>query len=332
MACVVAQRTRLKHFAMYTNAQKEAVGIRVVSAFIREPWNCRWQEYEARNDNGIDGVAIMRKGEKETGGLVFIQVKCGGNGYRQDQKQHPDKICVNLGPTYIDQHRPRWNATLGPCVIVFVDDSKNKINPPAWWADLRDEATYSPTNKGMLLLPKAQRFGSHTKGDFHRLCGSGPIDRSLPAIELTRQDLIVPQLKDSLLHAARGAYKAWGIGANPTLGDVFVNRLGWRHITRQGRLRERIWQSLGLLGAARRVVNEVCEVDMLGRATTKDLEGGALAITDHLGLRANIIFPHRHQAVVQVVLKRERIVEKNYFQQKIWFLSVYELRRGVKQM
>ncbi|MHB1300518.1 MAG: DUF4365 domain-containing protein [Burkholderiales bacterium] len=320
---------------MYTNSQKEAVGIRVVETFIREPWNCRWQEYEARNDNGIDGVAIMRKGEKETGGLVFIQVKCGGNGYRQDQKQYSDKVCISLGEKYIEDHRPRWNVTPGPCVIVFVDDTIDKKMPPAWWADLKDDSTYSPTNKGMLLLPKSQRFGAHSKGDFHRLCGTGPIDRVLPTLELTRHDLIVPQLKDTLLHAARRAYKAWGTGTNPSLGEILVNRVGWRHITRQGRLRERIWQSLELIGVAKKIVNEIDEVDMLGRTTIKDYPDGTILLTDHLGLRANILFPHRHQSVVQVVLKRERIVTKKpsvSIEQKIWFLSVYELRRGVKQV
>lgn len=319
---------------MYTNEQKEAVGIRVVSTFIREPWNCRWQEYEARNDNGIDGVAIMRKRNHETGGLVFIQVKCGGNGYRNDQDQHPDKIGLKLGADYINKHKPRWNSTLGPCVVVFVDDAIDRINPPAWWADLKDDSTYSTTNKGMLLIPKVQRFGPHTKGDFLRLCGSGPIDRTLPSIQLSRQDLIVPQLKENLLHTARGAYIAWGKGENPTLGDIFVNRVGWRHITRQGRLRERILQSLGLLSVAKRMVNEISDVDMLGRATLKFLSDGSTKVTDHLGLRANVIFPHRHQSVVQVVLRRERLIAKDPsapIYQKIWFFSVYELRRGVKQ-
>lgn len=320
---------------MFTNGQKEALGIRVVSAFIREPWNCLWQEYDARNDNGIDGVAIMRKGNHETGGLVFIQVKCGGNGYRSDQKQHPDKICINLGGKYIKDHKPRWESTLGPCVVVFVDDATEKINPPAWWADLKDASTYSLTNKGMLLIPKSQRFGPHSKGDFHRLCGSGPIDKILPVINYMRQDLIVPQLQENLLHAARGAYKTWGIGKSPALGDVLVNRVGWRHMTRQGRLIERISQSLGLLGVAKRMVNEIDEVDMLGRTTLKLLSDGSTMVTDHLGLRANVVFPHRHQSVIQVVLLRKRLLSKISSAptfQKIWFLSVYELRRGVKQV
>lgn len=187
-----------------------------------------------------------------------------------------------------------------------------------------------------MLIPKEQRFWPHSKGDFHKLCGSGPVDRTLPVIVVTREDLITPLGKETLLNAARGRYKDWSTidypFQNPTLGDVLVNRVGWRHITRQGRLQERIFQSLGLIGVAKRMISEIEAVDMLGRATIKTSESGLNVITDHLGLRATIIFPHRHQSVVQIVLKRERKLSKEYSsppEQKIWFLSIYELRRGV---
>jgi hypothetical protein len=324
---------------MFTNAQKEAVGIRVVATFVREPWNCRWQEYEARNDNGIDGVIIMRKGEHETGGLAFVQVKCGGNGYRVDQQQYPEMVGVNLGKTYLDEHKPRWLTTPGPCLIVFVDDTINKITPPAWWADLKSPATYSPTNSGLLLIPKAQRFGSHTKGDFHKLCGAGPVDKVLPVLHAEREDLVIPASKETLHNAARGFYQQWSKltypNTNPALGKVLINRVGWRHITSQGRLRERQFQSLSLLGIAKRMIDELDDITMLGRVTVHDYADGGKKVTDHLGLRANIVFPHRHQSVVQVVLRRDRIITKDPrspTQEKIWFLSVYELRRGAMQI
>lgn len=323
---------------IYSNAQKEAVGIRVVATFVREPWDCRWQEFEARNDNGVDGVIIMRRGSKETGGLVFVQVKCGGNGYRADQKKHPDRIGVNLGREYLEKHIPRWNSMPGPCVIVFVDDNVDKKDPPAWWGDLKDPSIYSSTNKHLLLLPKAQRFGSHSKGEFHKLCGAGPIDKVLPLVKVECEDLIIPKGKETLLQAARGFYKQWSRVSfptkNPTLGDVLVNRTGWRHITNQSRLAERQMQSLTLLGVARRMLDELDDIEMLGRARVTDSGEGWKKVVDHLGIRANVLFPHRHQSVVLIVLRRERLISSNAHskpQQKIWFLSVYELRRGVKQ-
>jgi len=322
---------------MYSNEQKEAVGIRVVSQFIRESWDCRWQEFNARNDNGVDGIAIMRKSSKETGGVVFIQVKCGGDGYRQDQAQHPDKICINLGKKYIDVHKPRWNKTPGPCVIIFVDDTINRRNPPAWWTDLKDSSSYSETNKGMLLIPKNQKFGEHTKGEFHKLCGSAPVDRTLSVITTTIDDIVFNDFNKTLRCAAREFYVSWSKNyfptENPKLGKIFINRVGWRHITKNGRKIERIVQSFSLLGVAKKLIEQIDDIDMLGRAKVEQTGNRYTKITDYLGIRANIIFPHRHQSVVQVVLLRSRLINPitGVVKQKIWFLSVYELRRGVQQ-
>jgi hypothetical protein len=331
--------TTTKKKKIYSNAQKEAVGIRVVSSWIREAWDCKWQEYEARNDNGIDGVAIMRRKNRETGGLVFIQVKCGGDGYRVDQKKNPDKIGVLLGKEYIDEHRPRWNAVPGPCVLIFVDDTIDLKNPPAWWVDLKAPAAYSDTNKSLVLVPKNQTIGLHTKGDFHKLCGSGPIDKILPKIEVVRADMVIPESKETMLHSARGFYKNWSKIAyptkNPALDEILINRVGWRHITRPDRTSERRFQSLGLIGVAKRMIDEIDDIDMLGRTELKTLQNNAQKLTDYLGIRAVVIFPHRHQSVVQVVLKRERIIPVaggGPVHQKIWFLSVYELRRGIDQI
>lgn len=281
----------------------------------------------------------MRRSGIETGGLVFAQVKCGGNGYRKDQVQHPDKIGVLLGEKYISDHFDRWNSTTGPSVLIFVDDTIDKKNPPAWWADLRDPNTYSKTNKGLLLVPLAQKFGEHTKGDFHRLCGSGPVDKSLAVIDIVKEDLIIPRFNESLLKAARGFYINWSKFSfpteNPGCGEVLVNRVGWRHITRKRRVEERIFQSLTLLGVAKRMIDELHDIEMLGRVKVTTLPSGSKKFEDYIGLRAVAVFPHRHQAVIQVVLKRERIVNASGVgpvDQKIWFLSVYELRRGILQM
>ena len=150
---------------MNSNRVKERIGIDVVSRIVEVDWENGWQEYAAQNDDAIDGAILMRRGSKkpiDTGGLVFVQVKCGGNGYRNDQAQYPNHIGVALGAGYIDAHRPRWVRVPGPAVLVFVDDTQNRRDPPAWWADLKRTDTYSPTNDGMLLVPKAQRFGHHS--------------------------------------------------------------------------------------------------------------------------------------------------------------------------
>lgn len=283
----------------------------------------------------------MRRGSKnptDTGGVIFVQVKCGGNGYRQDQAQYPEHIGIALGAGYVKAHRPRWVKVPGPAVLVFVDDTVNKKNPPAWWANLRDPASYSPTNEGMILVPKAQRFAHHSKSTFHRLCGTGPIDRQLEELRVRRKDTLIPRLgrTESLRNDAWEFYKAWRDElpscGNPTLGPVLVNRVGWKHMTRRDRLPERIVQSWQLLGAAKMMVDNCKDVFTLGHATHQQYPDGNTQVIDYLGLRASVVFPHRHQSVLQVVLRRSRLIvpaNQKWERQKIWFYSVYELRRGI---
>jgi len=325
-----------------SNRVKERIGINAVSSLVEGVWECGWQEYAASNDDAIDGVILLRRGTKrptDTGGIVFVQVKCGGNGYRQDQVQYPDHVCIALGATYIEAHRERWQRVPGPAVLIFVDDTQDRRIPPAWWVDLRDPSAYSPTNAGVLLIPKSQRFAHHTKGQFHRLCGSGTHDRLLETVTLTRAETLLPSLGkvESLRDDAWAYYKTWredkDSRTNPALGPILVNRVGWKHITRRGRLPERIVQSWLLLGAAKKMVATVTNVFDLGHASRQTFPDGNTVTEDYLGLRAIVSFPYRHQSVVQVVLKRNRLITpgNSYWErEKIWFYSVYELRRGTQ--
>ncbi|WP_175676504.1 DUF4365 domain-containing protein [Burkholderia ambifaria] len=326
-----------------SNRVKERIGINTVSTIVENLWESGWQEYDASNDDAIDGVILLRKGSArpaDTGGIVFVQVKCGGNGYRQDQKQHPDHLCIVLGASYIGAHRERWQRVPGPAVMIFVDDTVNKMNPPAWWVDLRDHAAYSTTNAGIILVPKSQRFSHQSKGDFHRLCGARTHDRRLETYLLGRGETVLPRLgkAESLRDDAWTYYKAWRddmtARTNPVLGQILVNRVGWKHITRRGRLPERIVQSWMLLGAAKKLVSCSSEIYNLGHAKVSKFADGNSVTEDYLGLRAIVAFPYRHQSVVQVVLKRSRLVapvETWQEREKIWFYSVYELRRGTLQ-
>lgn len=326
---------------MRSNKQKEIIGLIAVQQAVVAEWNCDWQPYDHSNDEGIDGIILMRRGQspsKATGGVVFVQVKCGGDGYRKDQKQHPDHIGISLGGEYIDEHRPRWDVVPGPAVLIFVDDTVDHKNPPCWWVDLKSDESYSITNKGLVLIPKNQKLGSHAKGTFHKLCGSGPTDRKLPTVSISRElDFpIVLSKNESLRNDAWEYYKQWRNSnerTNPTMGEILVNRTGWKHITRLGRRPERIIQSWMLLPAAKQILQNVSEVEFLRLGSKQELEDGAIKLTDFLGLRANVKFTYRHESIVQVVLKRVRVVNsahERHEREKVWFYSVYELRRGIK--
>ncbi|NDY57906.1 DUF4365 domain-containing protein [Desulfovibrio sulfodismutans] len=321
-----------------SNRVKERIGVNAVSRIVEGDWESGWQAYDSQNDDAIDGIILMRRGSKrptDTGGVVFVQVKCGGDGYRKDQNQYPDHIGVQLDKNYIDTHRPRWASVPGPAVLIFVDDKINRRDPPAWWTNLRDAASYSSTNGGMILVPKSQRFAHHSKSDFHKLCGPVSADRRLEEIMLLRKDLVLPKLgkNESLRNDAWNFYKRWRSDtdqcSNPTLGKIFVNRVGWKHMTRRSRLPERIVQSWLLLGAAKAMVYKCSQVFNLGHAHHQLFPDGNTIVVDYIGLRANVSFPHRHQSVLQVILRRNRLICPYSVSQKIWFYSVYEMRRGM---
>ncbi|WP_428567266.1 MAG: DUF4365 domain-containing protein [Solidesulfovibrio sp. DCME] len=323
-----------------SNRTTERIGINAVSKIVECNWESGWQEYSAHNDDAVDGIILMRRGTKEpidTGGVVYVQVKCGGNGYRRDQKQYPNHIGIQLGKKYIEKHRPRWMKTLGPMILIFVDDTIDSNTPSAWWANLRDEESYSPTNQGMILIPKAQRFAHHSKGDFHKLCGPTTRDRQLEEIKLSRNDLVLPRLgkDESLRNDAWNFYKNWRddpkARSNPVLGEILVNRVGWKHITRKSRLPERIIQSWLLLGAAKVMTYTCKKIFNLGHARYIIFPDGNVNIVDYLGFRATVSFPHRHHSVLQVILRRSRLIGPQYEGTKIWFYSVYEMRRGIMQ-
>lgn len=316
--------------------QQEAVGTRVVEQIVREIWCCGWQEFEARNDNGIDGTIILRKRGKETGGLVFVQVKCG-EGYRKDTAKRPNHIDVLLGKEHIETHRPRWRKLPGPVIMVYVDPSTDKKNPLAWWCDLNSDDSYTLENKNIVIVPKKQRFYQHSKGDLLKLCGSGPSDRDLPVITLGREDVSYISMGNKIKTDAREFYIAWSASddrerTNPELGPVIVNRVGWRHMCRKDRSAERIIQSWMILGAAKKILTHVSKVDRLGRAIIKQEGDGQTKVFDYVGLRAQVLFPHRHQSVIQIVLRRCRAFDPmdGQVDHRVWFYSVYELRRGRK--
>lgn len=312
--------------------RQERRGINAVANIIETDWQCGWQEYDSHNDDGVDGVIIMRRGNTrpvDTGGIVFAQVKCG-ESYRREQRQHPESICVSLGTEYLRKHMLLWRKMSGPAVLVYVDDPASRANPRCWWVRLTEDCI-APTNSGIVLIPKAQRFGHHAKGPFLQLCGSRNSDQQLPEIRMSSDDLLPVSFGGELTlrQSAWQYYKKWrdeNPRLHPNLDRVIVNRVGWKHITRRGRSIHRIVNSCLLLPVARQMIETGLPVTFLGRAkrhTSEDCE----RIVDYLGIRASVVFPHRQSSIVQVVLMRERLYQP-HARTKVWFYSVYERRRG----
>jgi len=315
-----------------SNEQCERRAINVTSDIVSASSFHNWQGLDRENDDGVDGLIFIRnRNEEKTGEIIFAQVKGGlkDRGYYKTFKIRPNKICVQLGEEYIQNHLPRWYNVPGPMILIFVEYDSRK----AYWVDLRDSNSYSEENKQIIIVDKRNRFGEHSFGEFKKLKGYTFISRDIDWIDIDISDTnyLNPTLKDSMKKQAKEFYVRWSQlsileRTNPQLGEVIISRVGWRHITRKKRKKSRIFQSFQLLGIANKIIkcsNKIWQVKVLEEKTLND---GTLLITDFLGLRARVKFTYRGATVVQVLLKRKKFINelKGVYKSEIRFYSVYE--------
>ncbi len=293
-----------------------------------------WQPFEQGNDDGIDGFITFRKGGEVTGEVVFVQSKCYSS-HQIAPNGLTDFIGLNIGKEYIQKHIPRWNKMIAPVIIIYtqylIDDSK----AISWWTDATDTNSYSENVQSYILIPKKQRFKGHSIGDLKKLCGHKQQDYNLPKIELTRNDVSLYKISSKIKDEARKYYTNWAKSDiseryNPTLGEIQITRVGWRHLTRKNRKTERIIQSWSLLGVAKRIIKEIKEPENINRSHT-EIIGDWKIIKSYVILRAFVTFPHRYESSITVVIRKQiKINIKNGISEKPkhWFFSVYESRRG----
>jgi hypothetical protein len=311
-----------------TRSEKESIGLRVVGQFVREIWKCRFQELDARNDDGIDGIIFLSKSGEATGETIFVQVKCGAT-YKVTSPKDPDKFKLKLGIDYIETHRPRWNRYPGPVILIYIDDSTDKILPKGWWADLKSQFSYDLYHKSYIIVNNLHRFGEHSKGYFKNLCNHH-LDYGLKAIQLSYDNFKYLDLSKPLKQSAREKYKSIGNKVNnKLLGDIVVNRVGWKHITRKDRKVSHIHQSFELLGALPSILYKSQSFTFIKNIESYEKKSNRI-IVDLIAFQAKVTFPHRFQSVVVVVLKRKRRINENGKANtaRIWFYSIFESRRG----
>lgn len=321
------------------NIKTEEIGLRVVRNIIREKWCSNFQELSHQNDDGVDGLIFLKKKNIEIGGVLRVQIKCGV-AYRRAINKYSESICLHLGKDYLLKHRERWLRNPIPIILIYVDPT-NVNKEDAWWVNLGLDDAYCKSNTGLVLLPKKQKFGPHSKGDFLTASGAKSLPYPTPIVTMHREDISIFTFKDTLKKQARSYYISWSLSSsnertNELLGEVIVNRNGWRHITRKGRRIERIMQSLQLLPCAKKIITEATRFNRLGKVRYKEkfdyhTSQMSIELVDFIGIRALVNFPHRDRSLVQVVLKRTRILAKKDLSilfNRLWFYSVYEKRVG----
>ncbi|HLF50936.1 DUF4365 domain-containing protein [Flavobacterium sp.] len=326
--------------------KNEATGMRVVSQYVTEFWECGWQPIEQRNDKGIDGLIIMRKGGKDIGVNINVQVKCGVHYISSYNK---DEIKISIS-NKLNEHITYWKTQLIPTILVFVipyipkrdkhgnivrievitdsgnvrkeiDWKESRIKAEAFWVNVKDVNVFDIDKKTIIKIDKKNRFGEHSKGDFLKLIEPYKTNIYIDRINL---NLVNRNLlnSDNFRKDARQFYKDWKLIDNnyfpcKALGGekIIISRTGWNHITNKSRGRERRNISLKLLGAAKQVIEEVEKYYLLQQVPNGEY------LEQKIGIRGIVKTKNEGDKIIQVVILRKYNESKDY--DKYWFYSVH---------
>lgn len=326
-------------YSQRLKVKNEATGIRLVSQYIQEYWECRWQPFEQRNDEGIDGIILMRKKNEDLGVKINVQIKCGAS-YISSFNDDEIRIAID-DANGLKKHLEYWRNQIDPAVLIFVNPSKilrdqhgnpckndrgkivwkeSRLKAKAWWVDLKDITIIPDGFSTLIRIDRKQTFGEHSKGDF--------LDLIEPLLGKKGLQTIIPNSESiklynsiNILNDAKEYFKIWredneGRTICKAINqDVIVSRTGWRHITLGRRGHDRKITSFKLLGIAKQIILESEKFYLLNQ------DEDSLYITQKLGLRALIGGNRITEQVVQVILLRR--IKKSDRTSRWWFYSVH---------
>lgn len=319
-------------------SKNEATGMRVVAQYVQEFWECGWQPFEHRNDKGIDGLIILKRRGEEIGVRINVQVKCGGSYISSHNDQYIKFRFKSKGD--LEKHLKYWKNQIEPCVLVLINTGKklttscdaeidtdndntslNRLNPEAYWVNLKDVAIRVSDTETLIHIPKRQKFGQHSKGDFINLCNHLIPKISYPHLLLDDDALKLINKNIS----PRQFYNNWksdnnGLMYVPSINDhVIISNTGWKHITSKRRGNERREFSLSHLGTARQIMSQVGLFKTLHKEPIVD---NAKYLEYRIGLLANVKSKQTDFGLIQVILNvREN---KTTHDKKYWFFSVHQ--------
>ena len=321
--------------------KNEVTGIRIVSQYVQEFWECGWQPLDARNDRGIDGVIFMRERNVDLGVKINIQVKCGTKYISSENK---DEIRLSIDNEFgLTQHIAYWRQQNEPTLLIFVNPSvpkrdkngnilrdlkgqiiwiENRLKAKAWWVNLKSENLKIEGTKTLISIPKKNLFGEHSKGEFKKLIKPFMSKESLPLIQLNKESKNLLHTVD-IKNDARNFYKTWKnnnvIFCEPLNKEIRVSKTGWNHILSSKRSKERRVNSLKLLGVAKQIIecNEANYI-LLNQFESHNI------LEQKFGIRVRYYDKFIGEQVVQVVVLR-RLNIKNQ-SEKLWFYSVHYRR------
>ncbi|MCG4262483.1 DUF4365 domain-containing protein [Acetobacter senegalensis] len=282
------------------------LGIVKVENIVLEDWRSRWQQVDSQNDDGIDGLIFIERGNCPTGQIIFAQVK------RQAAQLVDGRYAVQISRETLERNLDRWRRLAGGAILIHVEPDTGI----ARWVNVREPSAIGRTR---VYVPKDNIFDAAAKKIIARLAGNLHFDLMLPQISTTREDFPHIRAKEHFQVSSRALYKDLNC-RKLSLGDngprIHFTRSGWRHITRPGRTAAMRFQSFVLLGAIEKILTNI------DSTTVRSFNPRSYTSNDLRAVSAVVSFPFRQTATVKVVLR-----SKVNRPEDLWFYTIYEPRR-----
>lgn len=297
--------------------------INKVGEVVREQFRGEFIEFPQRTDNGFDGAILWR----EKGNIIdVIYVQCkGGDSYLPVNKDGKFRI-QNLTRDYVKAHKEVWSKVPSPAILIVTNSNKK-----AWWIDLKSNDSYDSI--GEELYGNGNRiFNVKAKRELKNLLSQKMRQDFIPNLRIKSTGLPNYLVDSSLKKVSRTVYKE--LAKNKIKSScieldekIEFTRVGWKHITRSKRSKERIAQSLMLLPIVKEIINNATDYEKVDAKYYKDDRTGNKVIEEKLVIQAQCSFSYRFPSIIRVVLLRKREINTGGETERVWFYSVYESRR-----
>ena len=281
-------------------------------------------EFPGRIDNGFDGAIFWRDGNRIVD-AIYVQCK-GGDSYFPHKTSEHFKVC-NLSKKYISTHLPIWRSVAGPAIMVLCN-----ANEEAWWIDLKDDRNYDE-RKETLFCEFKNLFDFSAKKALDQLIKKKTFSKIIPRLSIEGNSLKGCLGKSSLKEIAHAYYYELSKRKLPSKcpeldKKILFTRVGWRHITRFRRSKDRIAQSLLLLPLIPTIIENISDYEVVARSCSQDKVADNKIIKEKIILLAECSFSYRFPSIIKVVLIRKRDIGEHGQYEKIWFYSIYEANRN----
>lgn len=292
----------------YSSQRQGQVGVNVVERLVLE-MGWRWQQLDATNDDGVDGLIFVEAAGIPTGQVIFVQVKCHSSHHDEQ-----GRICVGFKRKGLARNFEKWRRVVGAAILVHVCP---EAPYEAHWVNLLEPGVVEGTR---VYVPVGSRFTIEAADNLQKLCGTIHIDIMQPRVKTTAEEYsyIVSSVAE-FQKGAREFYRQLNDGRARLGGcgpKVTFTAEGWRHITRRSRLRLTQIQSMLLLGCLADVIRATPEASLQVDRAFPDGSRRVIA-------RAAVTFPFRQTCMVKVIMRRRGQPGAYTYS----FLSVYEARR-----